>query len=408
MLTRLGPYEVRGQIAEGGMAVVYLGRRHDPTPGEFALKVIHPRLARDQGFIGMFLDEARLTARLSHPNIVKVYEQQNDGRNLFIAMELLLGQTLTRVWEATSHRDTPLGYEVIAWIGARVADGLRHAHELVDEEGVHLEVVHRDINPSNVFITYRGQVKIIDFGLAKALDRVTTTEVGIVKGKLAYMSPEQLFGNPVDHRADLFSLGTTLWEMTCGRRLFKGETDLETTRKVQAAIVPHPAVLLPGYPPALASILLRALAKDPDVRYQTAEELGRDLDAFVEASGKVVTPAVLLAIMRDLFPGECDRDATWYEQAAEQTHTEPLSPLMLRPPVRPAAPGRPASVPPPSSLPQPVAVSIAPPAPPPRLAGRPSPPGLLGLLTGAELAMFAALGALVLVALTVAALSLAR
>jgi serine/threonine protein kinase len=401
MLTRLGQYDVRGQIAEGGMAIVYLGGCAEVGRDDVALKVMHPSLAKDQGFIGMFLDEAKLTARLRHPNIVKVFEQQNDGKNLFIAMELLLGHTLTKVVEAAQERARPLPYEVVAWIGARVADGLHHAHEFIDDNGVHQEVVHRDINPSNIFITYRGQVKVIDFGLAKALDRVTTTESGIVKGKLAYMSPEQLAGVEVDHRTDLFSLGTTLWEVTCGRRLFKGETDLETTRRVTAAVVPHPAVLVPGYPPALATILLRALAKDRDLRYQDASLLARDLDAFVAASGQVVTPSVVLAIMRELFPSECDRDARFYEEAGKETHTAPLTPLMLRPPLRPATPP---SVPPPSSLPRPVVVSIA----PKPLAVVPAPAVRTALLTRGELLMFAGLGLLSLVAVVVAVVSLAR
>jgi len=408
MLTRLGQYEVRAQIAEGGMAIVYLGGAPGQGRGEVALKVIHPSLADDQGFIGMFLDEAKLTASLHHPNIVETYEQVNDGKNLFIAMELLLGQTLTKVWEAATHQNKPLPYELVAWIGARVCDALHYAHELTDDGGVHREVVHRDINPSNIFLTYRGQVKVIDFGLAKALGRVTTTESGVVKGKLAYMSPEQVSGVEVDRRTDLFSLGAALWEITCGRRLFKGGTDVETGKKVMAAEVPHPAVLLPGYPNELATIILRALSKDRALRYQTAADLGKDLDAFA-ASGADITPSVLLGIMRDLFPGDCDHDARWFENEAREAHTVPLQPLMLRMPPRTPTPPKPNGVHP-VSAPPPAAPA---PAAPPPLATRPAsgatrPASPLDLLTQRELAMFGVLAVLALTAVAVAIVSLAR
>ncbi len=325
--TRLGRYEVRAKIGEGGMATLYVGR--GPENDVVALKVIRREYARDMQFVAMFLDEGKLTARLNHPNIVKVYEQANDGGNLFIAMELLFGQSLLNVWETLQRKKRKLPYELLAWIGARVADALHHAHELCDERGVRLQVVHRDINPSNVFITYGGQVKVIDFGLAKAVDRLTSTVAGIVKGKLAYMSPEQISGAGLDHRADIFSLGTTMWEISCDRRLFKRDNDAETMLKVQAAEVPDPVQLVPGYPPALARIVMRALAKDPAARYATGAELARELDAYVSAGGRIVTPGTLLELMAELFPEERDRDASWYEGAAPPISTVPLAPLRL-------------------------------------------------------------------------------
>src|SRR5580704_19133827 len=265
--SRLGRYEVRSKIAEGGMAVLYLGRSSDVERPVVALKVIRPEFARDMNFVAMFLDEAKLTSRLSHPSIVKIHEQASQDGKLFIAMELLFGQSLATVWEASDKRGPRLPPEVVAFVGARVADGLHHAHELKDDAGVAQDVVHRDINPSNIFVTYGGQVKIVDFGLAKAVDRLTSTMAGVVKGKLAYMAPEQITGPSIDRRTDIFALGTTLWELAVGRRLFKAPNDAETMRNVREASVPDPRSIVPSYPPRLARILMRALARDRDERY---------------------------------------------------------------------------------------------------------------------------------------------
>src|SRR5262249_27725294 len=158
---------------------------------------------------------------------------------------------------------------------------LHHAHELKDESGKPQEIVHRDVNPSNIFVTYDGVPKLIDFGMAKAIDRFASTTAGVVKGKLAYLSPEQTPGAPADRRADVFALGVALWELTVDRRLFKGDDDVETVRRVQAADVPEPGSVVAGYPRALAEIVTRALARDPEKRYQNAADVARDLDAFV-------------------------------------------------------------------------------------------------------------------------------
>jgi serine/threonine-protein kinase len=428
--SRLGRYTVRAKIAEGGMAIVYLGRSSDVDHPIVALKVIRPEYARDLQFVAMFLDEAKLVSRLAHSSIVKVYEQASQDGQLFIAMELLFGQSLATVWEASEKRGPRLPPEVVAFIGARVADGLHHAHELKDEAGVPQDVVHRDINPSNIFITYGGQVKIIDFGLAKAVDRLTSTMAGVVKGKLAYMAPEQIAGPSVDRRTDLFALGTTLWELTVGRRLFKGANDVETMRKVREARVPDPCSLVPAYPPALAAILMRALAKDRDTRYRTAADLGKDLDAYVMAGGRIVTPSTLIEIMTNLFPGERDRDASWFEDTGLPIRTVPLAPLSLpsmdlvsaTQSLAPAGVPRaslsstigteptilalPRAPPPPSA---PLVDSKATPIEPSTGAGPAGvPSGAFGLLSPGEVAMFVFLGVLVLAAVTTAVFVLAR
>ena len=174
------------------------------------------------------------------------------------------------MWDACRARGVRLRYDMIAWIGARVAAGLHYAHELRDQAGRPLGIVHRDVNPSNLFVTYDGTIKIIDFGLAKAANRASRTATGIIKGKVAYMSPEQAGGEPVDRRSDVFALATTLWEIACDRRLFKGDDDMQTLEQVRVARVPDPTRIVAGFPPALWAVLSPALARDPRERTATA------------------------------------------------------------------------------------------------------------------------------------------
>jgi tetratricopeptide (TPR) repeat protein len=191
---------------------------------------------------------------------------------------------------------------VIAWIGARVADALHHAHELRDENGALADVVHRDVNPSNVFLSHSGDPKGIDFGFARARDRIGSTAVGVLKGKLAYLSPEPVAGRPADRRSDVLSLGITLWELSVGRRLFRDETDVATVQRVLAAEVPDPATLVAGYPEPLAQVIRRALARDPMARWANAGDLARALDGVVAALGRPCDASVVARLLADLFP----------------------------------------------------------------------------------------------------------
>ncbi len=311
---RLGRYELVAKIAEGGMATVFVARvARGVEPSEdrsdaVAIKMIRDEFARNDDFLTMFEDEARIVSRLCHPNIVRTREFGSEGGRVFIAMDLLLGQSLWNVWEACRARRRRLRYDVIAWIGARVADGLHHAHEMVDEDGGRLDIVHRDVNATNVFVTYDGDVKVIDFGLAKAANRASRTAAGIIKGKIAYMAPEQSVGAPVDRRTDVFALGATLWELSCDRRLFKHADETETLRRVHAADIPDPRRLIDGFPPALWRVLERALAREKDHRYATAAELARDLDAFARGVGTVDQQTVA-DTMRELFADDHSRPA---------------------------------------------------------------------------------------------------
>ncbi|WP_394828494.1 serine/threonine protein kinase [Pendulispora albinea] len=294
---RIGKYELGERIAVGGMAEVYLARL--PLGGNrmVALKVLRDELADDPTYVTMFIDEAKLLAKLAHPSTVQIYESGEDRGRYFLAMELLIGDSFQRVWEACQDHGYRIPYGVSAWIAARVAEGLHHAHELRDEKGKPENVVHRDVNPSNIQMTFDGRIKIIDFGLARSESRASKTAAGIVKGKLAYLSPEQIDGEPPDRRADIFALGTTLWEVTVDRRLFKRENDLDTVRAIQRCVVPDPRTLVPDYPASLWTIARRALARDPRERYQTALDMAKALDACAPTLGPEVSSATLSKLM---------------------------------------------------------------------------------------------------------------
>jgi serine/threonine protein kinase len=338
-LPNLGPYEVRGKIADGGMAAVYVARRGAQL---VAIKVIRDEYARSKEFRTMFLDEAAIAARLVHPNIVRYFELgggdglPGEGRNYgpaYIVMELLQGQSLWAVWEACRARGVRLRYDVLAWIGARVADGLHYAHELRGADGMALDIVHRDVNATNIFVTYEGAIKIIDFGLAKAANRASKTAAGIIKGKVAYMSPEQAVGAPVDRRTDVFALGTTLWEIACDRRLFKRADEVETLRRVHAAEVPDPRYLVAGFPDRLWQILQHALERDTDRRYATAAQLARDLDAFAAEAGAGAAPPdadTTAEVMRELFAEEQARATEWMSEVSAPDASPSKEPLKRR------------------------------------------------------------------------------
>src|SRR6185437_8026107 len=237
----LGKYRLIAELGHGGMAEVYLAVVRGPAGFNklVVIKQIRPQLAEDPEFLAMFLDEARLAARLSHPNVVQTNEVGQEGSRYFIAMEYLEGQPLNRVLHRVQKTGgIPLALHVK--ILSDVLGGLHHAHELADFDGTPLEVVHRDVTPHNVFITYDGQVKVVDFGIAKALNSSAETRTGVLKGKVAYMAPEQARGERCDRRADVFSVGVMLWEAATGRRLWKGVPDITILQRLLAGDIPRP------------------------------------------------------------------------------------------------------------------------------------------------------------------------
>ncbi len=281
-----GPrYQPIAQIGRGGMAEVLLAMMDAGCGARrlVVLKRIWPELATDPEFMTMFLDEARLSVRMNHPNVVRTYEVLAHGAEATIAMEYLDGQPLTRVMNrlrGTAELSVPLRLRILMSVLA----GLEHAHTLTDLDGKSLEVVHRDVSPHNVFVTYDGQVKLVDFGVAKTLAASHHTRPGALKGKLAYMAPEQLQPVEVDRRADLFAVGVMLWEMLAGRRLWQGMNEVQIVSQLAAGLPFPPLPMDAGLPPGLDSICEQALHPNPQYRYQTAAEMEEDLERVLIGS----------------------------------------------------------------------------------------------------------------------------
>ena len=245
-----------------------------------AVKKILPNLSREANLITAFIDEAKLAALLHHENIIQIYDFGSMDDQYFIAMEYLFGKDLRAITRTARKKDLELGMENIVYIVSRICAGLDYSHHLRDLQGKPLNIIHRDINPQNILITYEGQVKIIDFGIAKAASHNTQTKENLIKGKLAYMSPEQANGQKIDHRSDIFSTGIILYELLAARRMFTGET-MHVLSLVRGAQYDPPEEVIPDLPPKLNSILSRALAKDPDERYQSAGEMLADIEEFM-------------------------------------------------------------------------------------------------------------------------------
>ncbi len=304
------------------MATVHLGKRIGADPKDegalVALKVMSDEYYDNSAFIDMFLDEARILKKLAHPNVIHTHEFGSVGAHRYIAMELLLGRPLVDAWEICHKERTRMPLTLGAWICARVAEGVHSAHEIKDDDGEPLSVIHRDVNPSNVFLLYDGRVKLIDFGLAKARRRKATSEEGIVKGKIPYLAPEQARLGTLDRRVDVYSLGITLWELGTGKRLFKRDTDRETVEAIRKAEVPDAREHVLTYPDALFKILERALKVDPDERYATAEEMRKDLDAFVTDHAESNMAEALATYMRDAFTGEEAKQREWLARATQR------------------------------------------------------------------------------------------
>ena len=328
---QLGKYEVGAKIGGGGMATVYIGRatREDGTEERVALKVIRDELAHDEQFKSMFIDEAKILAQLSHPNVIQTLEYGVTGHHRFIAMELLSGRTYSDVWDLLVVKGDKMPIALAAWLCARVAEGLHSAHELADETGHSLHVIHRDVNPSNIFLTHGGDVKLIDFGLAKARVRLSKSADGIVKGKIPYLAPEQAHGKPIDRRIDIYALGATLWESVTMKRLFKRDTDVDTLRAIREAKVPDVRTMIEGFPDELWTIIAKSLSEKADDRYDTSDDLRRALDAYVGARAPQMHEE-LGALLSRLFPGQEARQAKW-----EKAATSVRAPNYTMPPPAP-------------------------------------------------------------------------
>jgi tRNA A-37 threonylcarbamoyl transferase component Bud32 len=303
--TRFGKYFLVDRLGQGGMAEVWRAKILGPAGFQrtVVVKRILPHLAEDQHFVRMFVSEARLSARLSHANIVHVYELGDVDGEYYLAMEYVHGHDLVSVLRAQLMRAVPppgLG----AFVVREVCRALAYAHSLVDDAGQPLGLIHRDVSPSNVMLAFDGSVKLLDFGIAKALNDTADhkTQTGTLKGKFGYMAPEQVEGREIDHRADLFAVGIVLHEVLSGRRLFKGQTDLQTIAMVRDAKLEPPSLFNPEIPPELDRICLKALARDLDRRYARCDEMALELDQVVHQL--TWGPERVAGLLRELFPDE--------------------------------------------------------------------------------------------------------
>ncbi len=310
---RLGDYELCYQLATGGMATIYLARKEtgDGYGRPVAIKRLHPHHVGSRDMEEMLLDEARIASRITHPNVCAVLDVGRDGGSPFIAMEYLAGVPLSRLNRAVARRPAILSsgrwHALAARILSDAAAGLHAAHELAEGD-VPLEVVHRDVSPSNVFVTFDGNVKVLDFGVAAARRRIRVTRELEIKGKLAYIAPEQARGERVDRRADVWGLGLCLWEALAGRRLFSRSSVVEHLAEDRVEPLPRPSQAVSAVPRALDGVVERALRWSREERYPTARAMAADLFRFVRGSGEPAGAPQLAALLLELFRVVHSRD----------------------------------------------------------------------------------------------------
>ncbi|MDP7039540.1 MAG: serine/threonine-protein kinase, partial [Myxococcota bacterium] len=325
MPEKFGNYSILRKIATGGMAGVYLAKHSGVGGFErlVCIKRILPHLGEQEDFVKMFMDEARIAANLLHPNIAQIYEIDRVDGDYFIAMEYVHGQDVRKIYNQEVSRGQAMGMEPAARIIAGAASGLDYAHQQSNLDGQPLSIVHRDISPQNILVTYNGHVKLVDFGVAKAAGKMAETRSGVLKGKYSYMSPEQAMGDKVDARTDIFALGITLYEVTTGTRLFKKETDLETLHSVIECDVTHPSEIMHDYDRHLEAIILKALAKDRDDRYDTAGQMADELENFLGRRKYPLGSGRLGEYMQDLFADTLADEALFGGRLWEETNTKP-------------------------------------------------------------------------------------
>ncbi len=325
-----GPYRLVQQIAVGGMAELHLAKTSGIAGFEkyVALKMIHPNFCEDEQFIQMLIDEAKITVQLQHVNIAQTFDLGRVGDTFYITMEYVDGADLYKILRKGSERDFQIPVDVCAYIAKEVATGLDYAHRKRDVSGAPLGIVHRDVSPQNVLISHAGEVKLVDFGIAKATMRARQTAVGVIKGKYYYMSPEQAWGDPVDHRSDIFSAGIVLYEMLTGQMLYLEEDLHRLLDIVRKANIAPPTTLRRDIPPQLERIVMHALAKSPTDRYQTAGDLATDLERFLHVYSPVFTASKVSAYVHKVL-GEPSASPA----IPEEPEAEPMDPGRVTRPV---------------------------------------------------------------------------
>jgi serine/threonine protein kinase len=288
-----GKYELIRRLALGGMGEVFLARQTGGVSGAdrlVILKSLLPELAEQEGFVDQFLDEARVAAKLNHPNVVQMFEAGLWNGVYFIAMEYIRGENLSRIQKVAKAKGLTLPLHITVRVIRDALNGLGHAHSAVDDQtGKPLGVVHRDVSPQNIMVRMDGVTKVVDFGIAKSGNRSSRTATGVLKGKLQFMAPEQVKGEAVDNRTDLFAMGVVLWELVTGARLFEGDNEIQTLKAVLAQPIRPPSQLVDGFPPDLEATIMRMLEREPDRRYASCEDAADDLSRWLAQGSRRVS-----------------------------------------------------------------------------------------------------------------------
>lgn len=320
-----GKYLLLDRINIGGMAEVWRGKTFGVGGFErlVAIKRILPNIAEDKEFISMFIDEAKITVQLNHANIAQIFELSHIGSSYFIAMEYIPGKDMRAIFDRSRKKGEPSPIPLTCYVVSKCCEGLDYAHRK-QVNGQDLQIVHRDVSPQNVLVSYEGEVKVIDFGIAKAAGKASKTQAGILKGKFGYMSPEQIRGLPLDRRSDIFAIGVCLYEMLTGERLFIGESDFSVLEKVRKVDVLPPSTYNRKIPEALEKIVLKALARDVEDRYQYASELADDLQRFLITSDSIFSRKDLAQYMKATFAEEVEREKQRMIEYAEIKATDSM------------------------------------------------------------------------------------
>ena len=309
---QLAKYSLIEKLATGGMAEIFLAEQSGPGgfKKRLVIKRILPHLVGDEKFIEMFQDEARIAAMMNHPNIVQIFDLGEENSAYYIAMEYVAGENLRGLIQTHERIGRWLEPEFLARVGAQVCEGLEYAHNFCDADGNHLNIIHRDVSPQNLILSIQGVTKIVDFGIAKAKSNLQETQAGIIKGKLAYMSPEQVKGKTLDRRSDLFSLGIVLYELATRQRPFGGKREMDMLRAILEAKPKSILDFRPDFPSRLDEIICRCLAQDRKDRYQSAREIQWDLERFVQDHGQPAGAFQLQGLLKLLRESELTTDRT--------------------------------------------------------------------------------------------------
>ena len=322
---RFGKYTLIDRIAVGGMAEIFLARQAGLEGFEktIVIKRIRPHLSKQSNFVKMFLNEAKLAAQLNHPNIVQIYDLGKIGESYFIAMEYIFGRDMRRIIPKADALGIPFPMVYALKIASSVCEGLYYAHARTDMYGNALNIVHRDVTPENIFVSFDGTVKVLDFGIAKAANQIEQTRAGEIKGKLSYMSPEQCMGKPLDNRSDIFSLGVVLYEWLTGFKLFTGDSEVAILKSITEGKIYAPSYFKADIPEGVEAILMKALEKDREKRYQTAWEMQYDLDQFLSQYEFTPSNIHLSNFLKQLFNDELEEEKDRLQTFRQQNQVGP-------------------------------------------------------------------------------------